>query len=63
MGDGKKNGQIDQRDEFNAVVEEVKQTGCVVRDDGRKNHVFLDHSNICQCGQIDLNAYRSLILR
>jgi hypothetical protein len=36
---------------------------CVVREDGRKSHVFLDHSNICQCKDIDLNAYRNLELR
>ncbi len=36
---------------------------CVVREDGRKSHVFLDHSNICQCGDVDLNAYREMVLR
>ena len=36
---------------------------CVVRDDGRKSHVFLDHSNRCVCGEVDLNKYRSMVLR
>jgi len=36
---------------------------CVVREDGRKSHVFLDHSNICQCKDVDLNAYRRMVLR
>ena len=36
---------------------------CVVRPDGRKSHVFLDHGNICQCGDVDLNAYRRMELR
>jgi hypothetical protein len=36
---------------------------CVVRAYGKKSHVFLDHSNKCQCGEKDLNAYRDLVLR
>jgi hypothetical protein len=36
---------------------------CVTRLDGRKSHVFLDHSNRCQCGDVDLNAYRGVGLR
>jgi hypothetical protein len=31
----------------------------VTRPDGRKSHIFLDYSNKCQCGDVDLNAYRN----
>jgi len=64
MGDGERDGQVNStRDKFNAMVEEVRRVGCVVREDGRKNHVFLDHSNICQCRDVDLNVYRKMELR
>lgn len=36
---------------------------CVVRDDGKKTHLFLDYANKCQCGDIDLLAYREVVLR
>ena len=37
---------------------------CVDHHDGRgKCHVFLDYSNICQCTEKNLNAYRDLVLR
>ena len=41
----------------------VAQLRCVVRDDGKKSHLFLDHSNRCECGDVDLNTYRNLELR
>lgn len=36
---------------------------CVVREDGKKSHVFLNHGNKCQCGDVDLNTYREMELR
>lgn len=41
----------------------IAQLKCVVRDDGKKSHVFLDHSNKCQCGDVDLDVYKDLVLR
>jgi len=39
------------RDEFNAVVEEVKRVGCIDRGEGLKpTHVYLDGSGKCVCG-------------
>jgi hypothetical protein len=36
---------------------------CAAREDGRKSHIFLDYSNKCQCGDVDLNTYRGMVLR
>lgn len=36
---------------------------CVRRDDGKWSHIFLDYGNVCQCGRVDLNAYREAVLR
>jgi hypothetical protein len=47
----------------NWTAEMIAALKCVVRDDGKKSHVFLDYSNRCQCGEVDLNAYRDLVLR
>jgi hypothetical protein len=44
-----------------AVIAAV--VGCVRRDDGKKMHVFLDGGNKCQCGDVDLHAYREMVLR
>jgi len=41
----------------------IAQLRCVVRDDGKKSHIFLDHSNKCQCEDVDLHAYRKVELR
>jgi hypothetical protein len=48
--------------QVNAAIEQARR-GCVVRDDGKKTHVFLDHGNKCQCGDVDLHAYRKMELR
>ena len=45
------------------TADRVAGLRCVIRDDNRKSHVFLDHSNICQCRDVDLNAYRKMELR
>jgi hypothetical protein len=41
----------------------IVELKCVQREDGKKSHVFLDHSNKCQCGDVDLNKYRGMELR
>jgi hypothetical protein len=46
----------------NPVIVEAT-VGCVRRDDGKKTHVFLDGGNKCQCGDVDLHAYREVVLR
>jgi hypothetical protein len=51
----------DDRDDWTA--HRIAALVCVERGDGRKSHVFLDHSNKCQCGEVDLNKYRSMVLR
>ena len=55
------------RDDIDPTAEwtpdRIAELKCVVRDDGKKSHVFLDYSNKCQCGDVDLNAYRGMELR
>lgn len=37
--------------EANSVIQQARQ-GCVDRGEGRgKCHVFLDHSDVCECGE------------
>jgi hypothetical protein len=39
------------RNEFDAIVEQVKRVGCVDRGEGlQPMHVYLDGSGRCQCG-------------
>jgi len=45
------------------TADRVARLQCVRREDGKKSHVFLDHSNKCVCGDVDLNAYRKMELR
>lgn len=51
----------DVAQQVNAAIAAV--VGCVRRDDGKKTHVFLDHGSKCQCGDVDLHAYREVVLR
>jgi Holliday junction resolvase-like predicted endonuclease len=51
----------DPGDEVQAALEAI--VACVLRDDGNKTHVFLDYSNRCACGEVDLNVYKDLVLR
>jgi len=41
----------------------IAKLRCVTREEGKKSHVFLDHSNKCECGDVDLNKYREMELR
>ena len=44
-------------EEANKVIQSI--TNCVERGEGKGTcHVFLDHSNLCACGKIDLNKER-----
>jgi hypothetical protein len=52
------NNDATVRNEFNAIVKQVKD-GCIKRgDDCGVCHVFLDYSLQCQCGEIDLDRER-----
>lgn len=42
---------------------DAARVGCVTRDDGKKTHVVLDGGNKCQCGDVDLHAFREVVLR
>lgn len=44
------------------TADRIAELRCVVREDGKKSHVFLDYSNRCVCGDVDLNSYRDLVL-
>jgi hypothetical protein len=54
--------EIDRKDSSaedaaNAVINSV--THCIDRGkDKGKCHVFLDHSNVCECGAVDLEKSR-----
>jgi hypothetical protein len=50
----------DLAQQANATIRSANQ--CVVRDDGKKSHVFLDGGNKCVCGDVDLLAYREAVL-
>lgn len=44
--------------EVDRLIAEAKQ-GCVDRGEGRgRCHVFLDHSELCECGEVDLAKER-----
>lgn len=50
--------QGDPSVEANRIIEIAKQ-GCVDRGEGKgKCHVFLDHSNVCECGEVDLTKHQ-----
>lgn len=47
----------DHQQEAERIIASIKS--CVDRGEGKGIcHVFLDHSNICQCGKIDLTKAR-----
>lgn len=48
----------DVRAEVNRIIGSARK--CVKREEGKqgKCHVFLDHSDICQCEDIDLTKER-----
>jgi len=53
----------DPEDAAEWTAETIAALKCLVRDDGKRTHVFLDYSNRCVCGQVDLNVYKDLVLR
>jgi len=53
----------DSEDAKQWTPDRIASLKCVVREDGRRSHIFLDHSNKCECGDKDLNAYRDMELR
>jgi hypothetical protein len=53
----------DLDDAKNWTAEMIAALQCVTREDGKKSHVFLDYGNRCQCGEVDLHAYRKVELR
>jgi len=53
----------DPEDAKEWTPDRIASLKCVVREDGKKSHVFLDHSNKCECGDVDLDVYKDLVLR
>jgi hypothetical protein len=51
--------QLEVAEEANQIIRSASK--CVTTGEGmlrHKTHVFLDHSNVCECGDVDLTKQR-----